>query len=197
MKTKRLPLVSIPTRFTFGRFATGSTAAVAAALTLSLSTRAVAIPHHNARYQGTPQAATSPASRGGLRGAIRTFGEPHDPIPGVTITARDQNRGRTFTATSATDGTYELLLPNGRYDVLMAIQGFVTCQVDGVDIGSRVLVADANLTLAGSDGPDDPDVIVTGQVARQPVPVVRAKAVTGCNNQELNHLAHKSPTGWK
>jgi hypothetical protein len=40
-------------------------------------------------------------------------------------------------------------------------------------------------------------VIVTGQNARQPVPVVREKAVTGCNNQELDHLAHKSPTGWK
>jgi hypothetical protein len=118
-------------------------------------------------------------------------------MPGVTITARDQKRGRTFTATSVTDGTYELLLPKGRYDVLMSLTGFKTCLVDGVDIGSRVLVADAKLGVASSDGPDDPDVIVTGQVARQRVPVVREKAVTGCNNQELNHLAHKSPGGWK
>jgi hypothetical protein len=192
MKTKRLPLVSIPTRFTVGRIATASTAATAAALTLALSTPVSAIPRHDAGYQGTPQAATSPASRGGLRGTIRDFSSPPDNgIPGVTITARDQKRGRTLTATSATDGTYELLLPEGRYDVVMSIPGFKTCLVDGVDIGSKVLVADAKLAVAGTDGPDDPDVIVTGQVARQPVPGVREKAVTGCNNQELDHLAHK------
>jgi hypothetical protein len=195
MKTKRLPLVSIPTRFTLGWIATASGAAGAAALTLSLSTPAAAIPRPDTANQRAQQRATSPASHGGLRGTLRDFSG--QAIPGVTITAGDQKRGRTFTATSASDGTYELLLAKGRYDVLMAIQGFATCRVDGIDIGSKVLVADAKLAVAAKDGPDDPDVIVTGQDARQPVPGVREKAVTGCNNQELNRLAHKSPTGWK
>jgi len=195
MKTKRLPLVSIPTRFTLRWIATASTAAGAAAFTLSLSTSAAAIPRPDAGYQGTQQRATSPASRGELRGTIRDFSG--QAIPGVTITARKQGTGVESTAISATDGTYELLLAKGRYDVLMAMQGFTTCHVDGVDIGSRVLVADAKLAVAPMDGPDNPDVIVTGQDARQRVPGVREKAVTGCNNPELNHLAHKSPTVWK
>jgi hypothetical protein len=143
-------LFSSGARFTFGRIATASTAAVAAALTLSLSTPAAAIPCHDATDQGAQQRATSTTPRGGLRGTIRDFrlpsGPPGDPMPRVTITARDQKKGLTFTALSATDGTYELLLPKGRYDVLMLMTGFVTCQVDGVDIGSKVLVADASLT---------------------------------------------------
>src|SRR5215471_13675470 len=108
MKTKPLPPVSIPTRFTFGWIATASTAAVAAALALSLSTPAAAIPRHDTAYQGAQQQAKSSTPRGGLRGTIRDLsGRPDDAIPGVTITARDQKRGRTFTATSVTDGTYE------------------------------------------------------------------------------------------
>ena len=196
MKKNSLPRVSIPARFTFGWMATASTA-VATALSLSLSTPAAAIPRHDAAYQGTQQQATSPALHGGLRGTIRGLsGRPDDAMPGVTITARDQKRGRTFTATSVTDGTYELLLPKGRYDVLMLMTGFVKCQVDGVDIGSSVVVADANLAPRSPDASGD--VIVTEPpVARQGVPVVREKVVTGCNNPELDHLAHKSLTGWK
>jgi len=192
-------LVSIPTRFAFGRIATSSTAAAAAALTLSLSPPVAAIPRHDATDQGAQHRATSPASHGGLRGTIRDFGTrnglPGDPMPRVTITARDQKKGLTFTALSATDGTYEMLLPKGRYDVLMLMTGFVKCQVDGVDIGSSVVVADANLAPRSPDASGD--VIVTEPpVARQGVPVVREKVVTGCNNPELDHLAHKS-TGWK
>jgi hypothetical protein len=117
-------------------------------------------------------------------------------MPRVTITARDQKKGLTFTALSATDGTYELLLPKGRYDVLMLMTGFVTCHVDGIDIGSKVLVADASLAPKSPDAAGDV-MTIEPPVARQGVPVVREKAVTGCNNQELNHLAHKSTTGWK
>jgi hypothetical protein len=168
-----------PARFSFGRLATASTAAAATALTLSISTPAAPIPRHDAAYQGVQQRATSTSPPGGLRGTIRYFGtpsgQPDDPMPGVTITARDQNRGLTFTATSATDGTYELLLPRGRYDVLMNMTGFVKCQVDGIDIGSKVLVADAQLAVAP-----------VGETF-----VVKEKIGSGCNNDKLDHLAHK------
>jgi hypothetical protein len=174
-----------PARFSFGRLATASTAAATTALTLSISTPAAAIPRHDSASQGTQLRATSATPRGGLRGTIHYFGtpsgQPDDPMPGVTITARNQGTGVEFTAMSATDGTYELLLPKGRYDVMMLMTGFVKCQVDGIDIGTKVLVADAKLAVAP-----------VGEIF-----VVKEKVGSGCNNKMLDHLAHKKKDGWR
>jgi hypothetical protein len=162
-----------PARFSFGRIAAASTAAAAAALTLSLSTPAAAYARGDAGYQGAQRPAASGAPHGGLRGTVRVL-FVDDPADGVTITAREQNTRREFTTKSAADGTYELLLPKGRYDISMSQAGFETCQVDGVDIGSKVLVADAKLWFP-----------VIGVV------VAAEESVGECHNKKLNRIAHK------
>src|SRR5689334_4291 len=49
------------------------------------------------------------------------------PVPGVTITAKDVDRGSVLTTTTNTDGIYTLpRLPIGRYEIRAEAKGFQT-----------------------------------------------------------------------
>jgi len=135
----RGPDVELITRDRPARFAF----AAAAALTLSLAGSAPA----NAQKpsEASSQSALAKAPKGGLRGTIRLLAR--DALADVEVEARDVKTGRQFKVVSHQDGSYELRLPKGRYDVSMHMRGLDRCVVEGVDVRDRVLVADANLTL--------------------------------------------------
>jgi hypothetical protein len=163
-----------PARFQWRPLATASRAAATAALTMSMSGAAIesASPAAIARQQGASAAAAAATPRGGLRGTIRVYGID-DAVDRATVRARDQHTGVEFSAQSREDGTYRLLLPKGRYDIFISAAGLSICRVEGVDVGNRVLTADAAL-----------EVPVLGEV-------VYPRGYDGCNNKKISRLGHK------
>jgi hypothetical protein len=106
---------------------------------------------------------------GGLQGVIRVY-QLGEAVEGAEITARDSKTGREFSSKSVKDGRYRLLLPKGRYDVTINVLGFAACDIEGVDIGSRVLKADANVALR---------------------PIGEYERWDACGNPKLDKLRHK------
>jgi len=146
----------------FGRGGLGLASTAAAALTVSVAVTVAA-----------GQQAQAP--KGGLRGTIRAY-QTDDLVGEATITAVDQKTGDAFRTKSHEDGTYQLPLSKGRYDVTISYPHSWTCVVDGVDIGGRMVTADANLDFQLNVG----EVVITHP---DPAP--------GCNNKKLNRLVHK------
>ena len=93
-----------------------------------------------------------------------------DPVEDATIKAIDSKTGREFISRSLRDGTYRLFLPKGRYDVSISVEGFPGCDVEGVDIGSRLFTADVNFSLR---------------------PIGEYERWDACGNPKLDKLRHK------
>jgi hypothetical protein len=136
-----------PPRFAIHPFAGISVAALATAMALSLpagvDAGTVAGPGFGS--QESSQTLTSKHQRGGLRGTIHD--ELGDVIDDASIRARNVKTGEEFNTRTSKDGSYRLALAKGRYKVEIEVPGFPLCSIDGVDVGSRVLRADATLHL--------------------------------------------------
>ncbi|MFI1092642.1 carboxypeptidase regulatory-like domain-containing protein [Streptomyces sp. NPDC020917] len=106
---------------------------------------------------GTPHGVSGLAQgrTGEIAGTVTDAGSGH-PLPGTTVRAVDPE-GSAFTATSGTDGTYDLHAPAGTYTVTASKFGYAdrTDQVE-VTVGKK---ADADFTLTG-----EPDRTVSGTV---------------------------------
>ena len=57
-------------------------------------------------------------------------------VPGVTVTVTSQSTGATFSATTATDGTYSVTVPRGAYTVAVALRGFGRQTRRDVEVGA-------------------------------------------------------------
>jgi hypothetical protein len=160
-----------PARFLHGPRFTVSRAAATAVLTVSLTGGVTALrPDGIALAQAAaPQTPSTP--RGGLRGSVHIYGGW--AAEGAEIHARDQKTGEKFATEAAKDGSYQLSLPKGRYDVSISFPLHSSCHVEGVDIAGRLLTADALLyTPARGE-------------------VVTVKKSDGCYNKKTSRLGHK------
>jgi hypothetical protein len=128
-------------------FAGISVAALATAMALSspAGVDAGTVAGPGGGYQESTRTPPSKPPRGGLRGTIRTqIGEAVDD---ASISARNVKTGEEFNTRTAKDGTYRLPLAKGRYKVEIDSPGFPLCSIDRVDVGRRVLRADATLSI--------------------------------------------------
>lgn len=103
---------------------------------------------------GTPNGTLSfapPGPRGDIAGTV-TDSASNQPIAGATVTAGDA------TATTAADGTYDLSVPTGSYDVTASAFGY------GSATRSGVVVTDGNTTTADFALAPAPRVTLTGTV---------------------------------
>jgi hypothetical protein len=134
-----------PARFALRPIA-GVAAALATAVTLTMPgvVEAGTIAGSSGVYQKRPAPAFK-QPRGGLQGTVRTqIGEVDDD---ASITAQSLATTEEFSTRTAKDGRYRLALPKGRYRVEIRTEGFATCIVERVDVGTRLLRADAILSL--------------------------------------------------
>lgn len=103
--------------------------------------------------------AQTQATSGNLQGVIT---DPDgEPLPGVTVTAVNQDTGLTRTAVTSVTGTYRIpLLPTGNYTITAELTGFQAVEFPDirVSLGSAVDV-DINLQVANVQEV----LIVTGQ----------------------------------
>ncbi|MEV6636212.1 carboxypeptidase regulatory-like domain-containing protein [Actinoplanes sp. NPDC051470] len=97
---------------------------------------------------GTPQgvSALTLGENGEILGTVTAGGAP---LAGATVTASDTN-GRKFTATTGTDGRYDLYATVGTYTVAVTKFGYQSRTVDGVVVtaGGRVT---QDITLSTTD----------------------------------------------
>lgn len=106
---------------------------------------------------GAPQCLTNPiyfvgdeapaGTEGTIAGVVTANGVP---LAGATITAAP---GENSVATSAADGSYAMIVPNGTYTLTIAASGYTTGSVSGVVVASTTTVMDVALTTGcGSVG---------------------------------------------
>jgi PKD repeat protein len=110
-------------------------------------------------------------NKGSLAGTV-TDSESGSPIPGTSISAQ-RAAAQTFSTTSELDGTYQLELVEGSYDVTAVADGYESYSASGVDITKGVTTTldialdpcrlqDADFTYAPAEPLSGMPVVFTG-----------------------------------